>query len=91
MELDLRKKSDAIRFAHILALTAIEMAAKKKNPKHQSVNSKTPFKVIKIVDGDTFKISPGQIQIIKKERSLDPPVMILRKKKNQGIRKQKKN
>ena len=67
MELDLRKESDAIRFAHILALTAIEMAAKKKNPKHQSVNSKTPFKVIKIVDGDTFKISPGQIQIIKKE------------------------
>ena len=59
LKLNLRKEFDRTVLASILYLMTKKTTAKKKQLKYKSVNSKTPFKVIKIVDGDTFKISPG--------------------------------
>lgn len=58
--------------AFIFYLITKKTTVKKKQPKYKSLSSGTLFKVIKIVDGDTFKISPGWKWNNKKGKIIRP-------------------
>ena len=56
----------------VTALVFIFYLITEKTPKYKSLSSGTPFKVTKIVDGDTFKISPGWKWNNKKGKIIRP-------------------
>ena len=70
--------------AFILYLITRKTTAKKKEPKYKRLSSGTPFKVIKIVDGDTFKISPGWTWNNKKGKIIRPTGYDTPEKKEPG-------